>query len=186
MLVIVIAYGIFSLKNLFIDKLMRVIFTISLMAVVQDLDKIIKIKLSVGIKTATLILVFLTQFLGEILDLYRIINCWDKIIHFLAGVLFYWYFIEMYIKHIKEKKIYFLGAVYSLGICAIWEFLEFASDKILFTNMQSGKLIYQNGLEDTMYDLLLGAAGATIFCMVHMLILKFGCICSKVKKIIHI
>lgn len=172
MLLVVILYGLSCLINLFIDKLLHIIFTLGVMAIAQSLDRILKIDLNTCIKTATITIIFLTLFLGETMDFYRILKYWDKIIHFSAGALFYWYFVILYANSFTNYRAYVIGIIFVMGLSTAWELVEYALDKFLLTNMQSAKLIYQNGLNDTMCDVIAGTTGGSVACIFHVIYLK--------------
>ena len=149
-------YGVYCICNMFIDKLITVVATL------QMLDKLLKCNLSRGIKTASIGMVFLTIFLGETLDFYITIKFWDKMVHFLAGIIFYWYFIKIYKDVLKDSKIGVLPIIYVLGLAVLWEVIEFISDTFFYTNMQSSKLIHQNGLKDTMQDIIMSFTSSVL------------------------
>lgn len=159
---IVSGFGVYCICNMFIDKLITVVVTLLMFVTLQMLDKLLKCNLSQGIKTASIGMVFLTIFLGETLDFYITIKFWDKIVHFLAGMVFYWYFMEMYKDVLKDSKIGVLPIIYVLGFAAFWEVIEFISDTFFYTNMQSSKLIHQNGLQDTMQDIIMSFTSSVL------------------------
>ena len=155
-------YGVYCICNMFIDKLITVVATLLIFVLLQMLDKLLKCDLSMGIKTASIGMVFLTIFLGETLDFYITIKFWDKIVHFLAGIIFYWYFIKIYKDVLKDSKIGVLPIIYVLGLAVLWEVIEFISDTFFYTNMQSSKLIHQNGLKDTMQDIIMSFTSSVL------------------------
>lgn len=171
---VVIVYGAHCILNAFIDKLFGTVVTLVIFVIVQILDKLLKTKLSAGIKTATIIMVFLTIFLGETLDFYQLLKHWDKAIHLLSGGLFVWYFLKIYLSKFSNSKLYILAIIYAVGLAGMWEIVEYLADSFFYTNMQCSKLIYQNGLEDTMQDIIACLIGAVLVSGFWFVKNKFG------------
>ena len=123
--------------------------------------------------------------LGDGLDFYGKYPWWDSFLHFHSGIILS--FVALWFIHImmaeKSKFIYmnkyftclFL-VVFSLGIGAFWEILEYSCDGIFHTNAQQymastkGTLVSKNdiplkgheALKDTMKDLMLDLGGSLI------------------------
>lgn len=100
---------------------------------------------------------------GTIINLYRTMDSYDKIIHFLSGILLAeaGRIIMMYIlkKHgAKEMStVILLFAVNFSCMCAgLWEIYEFTGDQLLGTKMQGNKL-------NTMGDIVAGFLGALAY-----------------------
>ncbi|MEG1584469.1 MAG: DUF2238 domain-containing protein [Anaerovorax sp.] len=101
--------------------------------------------------------------LGTIVNLYRTIDSYDRIIHFLSGILL----AEagrMIMEHILEKKqstdftsVILLFAVnFSCMAAGLWEIYEFTGDQLLGTTMQGNNL-------NTMGDIVSGFLGAVVY-----------------------
>lgn len=101
--------------------------------------------------------------LGTIVNLYRTIDSYDRIIHFLSGILL----AEagrIIMAHILKKKqskelpsVILLFAVnFSCMGAGLWEIYEFTGDQLLGTNMQGNNL-------NTMGDIVSGFLGAVVY-----------------------
>ncbi len=136
-----------------------------------------------------IIFAFSALVMGDGLDFYGRIPWWDKLLHAESGILLS--IVALWLIHIimaeNEKYIYFnkyflclFLVLFSLGIGAFWEILEFSYDSIAGTNSQQFMLsttssiilptdIPKQGhaaLEDTMWDLILDFLGALLVAIV--------------------
>ena len=83
---------------------------------------------------------------GRIYKLYYLIKHWDKMLHFCGGVVFA--LIGSYIpilineKYRDDRVLRILFAILlSISVSALWEFYEFASDRLLGTDMQRDTIV---------------------------------------------
>lgn len=128
------------------------------------LRKIFSIQINSQIETIYLIFVFFAHFLGSIVDLYHYINGYDKVMHFLSGMLsaLVGFIILVKMSDYKKQKtlfvIIFVMAV-SLSIGALWEFYEFTADNLFGKDAQN---VLTTGVDDTMWDMIMAFFGAMI------------------------
>ena len=61
---------------------------------------------------------------------------------------------------------------FALAIGVFWEFFEYGSDRLFGYNMQRFRLPGEDGLVDTMNDLIVDAVGAGIACILGWLYMK--------------
>ncbi|SFR76035.1 hypothetical protein SAMN05216203_2838 [Marinobacter daqiaonensis] len=113
--------------------------------------------------------VFASLFLGEVRDYYTRYWWWDIALHTSSGVLLgILGFLLVHILneteridvHMKPGFVAFFAFLFALGIGALWEIFEFAMDSLFGMNMQKPMLGDPSGLTDTMWDLIVDAAGA--------------------------
>lgn len=105
---------------------------------------------------------FATAF-GSVLNLYRTIGCYDKIVHFMSGVLAA-VAGKMIIEFILKKKrlpktpliIGLFALLFAFSCAGLWEVYEFSADFLIKTHMQGG-------LFDTMTDIISGILGGIVF-----------------------
>lgn len=106
--------------------------------------------------------------LGTIVNLYRTIDSYDRIIHFLSGILL----AEagrMIIEHLFEKNglkhvtsiIILFAALFSCMGAGLWEIYEFTGDQLLSTKMQGNNL-------NTMGDVVGGFLGAVVYVGIYL------------------
>lgn len=127
------------------------------------LEKFFKIKIPPVIQIMLNTLIFIAQFLGEVIGLYYALPWWDNLIHTLMGGIDFLIGFHVLEPITKEKKHRLLIAfMFSVTIAVFWEFVEFGLDRIFGTNMQTFRLEGEDGLKDTMFDLLEGVLGALI------------------------
>ena len=113
--------------------------------------------------TAALIFIYATLFLGELNDFYEMFWWWDVVLHTGSALGFGIIGFTILSILFRQRKISaspLIVAVFAfslaLAIGALWEIFEYAVDQTLGTNMQ------KNGLQDTMWDLIVDSIGAFI------------------------
>ena len=111
-----------------------------------------------------LIFVFFAHFLGSIVNLYHMILGYDKIMHFISGMLTALIALILLVKMKQYKKknilftIIFIIAI-TLSIASLWEFYEFTFDTIFVKDAQN---VVTTGVSDTMWDMILAFLGSVI------------------------
>jgi hypothetical protein len=145
------------------------------------LPAIIRRRLHVRLPTEfefiTIVFIFLSLYLGEVHAYYIKFWWWDIILHtgggFLFGILG---FLFIYILN-EEKKINvklmpgfvaLFAFAFAVMIGSVWEIFEFGMDGLFGLNMQ------KSGLVDTMWDLIVDAAGALIVAILGYIYVKKG------------
>lgn len=111
----------------------------------------------------TTLFFFASIFLGEAFDFYERLWWWDLALHGssalgfgLLGFLFVFMLFEGDRFAAPPSAIAFITFCVAMTVGAIWEVFEFTMDAHLGLNMQ------KSGLDDTMGDLIVNAAGASI------------------------
>ncbi len=114
--------------------------------------------------------ILMSVFAGTVLGFYELIPWWDKLLHFLSGLLFAQIGKEIYIFYGGNKKnnrLYILFSIsFAFGVAGLWEIWEFTGDNILKTNAQGGSLT------DTMLDIIFGCVGAPLLFIYTLLFRK--------------
>ena len=117
------------------------------------------------IEVLAVVFVFASLFLGEVRGYYLRFWWWDAVLHaasgFLLGILG---FLLVYVLnekeeielHMKPGFVALFAFMFAVGLGALWEIFEFAMDNAFGLNMQ------KSGLHDTMWDLIVDAAGALV------------------------
>ena len=109
-------------------------------------------------------LALLLNLLGEVGPFYQGLLFYDKIIHLLLGFLLSGAVYEYYKRHSGLKK----DAVFLtvMGLLAVWEIYEYTLDTFFGFQAQGvirNNVFVQIPLDDTMYDLIMGALGSLAF-----------------------
>ncbi len=156
-----------------------------------------KVRFSDGMKITIVIFIFCAEFLGEIRSFYELVPWWDNMLHFLSGIILGLIgFILVYalnesnIVTLKPIFIVSFAFFFALSCGALWEIFEFTGDRLLGLNMQKFRppenintLIaknwsYDDGLKDTMTDIIMDALSAFITSLFGFIKIKAG----KLKK----
>lgn len=102
-------------------------------------------------------------FLGSAIGFYNRFWWWDTALHTLSGVtLGFIGFLLLYTLYQRHRVDMGPGALAIFAFCfavavgALWEIFEFTMDQLVGTNMQ------KNGLNDTMWDLIVDSIGAMV------------------------
>src|SRR3990170_4433048 len=118
--------------------------------------------------------IFLNTFMGEGLDFYQKVWLWDKALHvYGSAVVGLLAFVVVYTLNYTRKVrlslpfIGFFTITFAIAMGAVWEIMEFAVDSLF------GKTT-QNGLADTMWDLVNDFVGGVITAAVGMLYVKYS------------
>lgn len=116
----------------------------------------------------TLVFIFASLFLGEYHGYYTRFWWWDALLHsasgFILGILGFLLVHVLNEKedlelHMKPNFVALFAFLFAIGIGTLWEIFEFSMDSLLGLNMQ------KSGLIDTMWDLIVDAAGAFIIAL---------------------
>lgn len=140
------------------------IFLIFITIVVAKLFfKVTFLKKSRFIYMATLIFIFISMYLGNVLNFYTYIDNYDKILHFISGiiigfigVIIFAYFTQEYFKKINPMFVVFFSVIFAIALAGTWEIWEFTTDRLFGLNSQLNSLI------DTMTDIICGTVGGLI------------------------
>ncbi len=117
------------------------------------------------LEALALLFVFSALFLGEVRGYYARYWWWDVVLHtasgFLLGIVGFLLVHVLNEKedlelHMKPGFVALFSFMFAVGLGALWEIFEFAMDSVFGLNMQ------KSGLVDTMWDLIVDAAGALL------------------------
>lgn len=118
--------------------------------------------------------IFAAQILGEIGDFYEKISWWDTMLHTISGVILGLVgFLFVYLLNEKgninvnlsPSFVILFAFCFALTMGVFWEFFEFGADRIFGYNMQKFRMPGEDGLVDTMGDLIVDTIGAIIACI---------------------
>jgi hypothetical protein len=123
----------------------------------------LRVPLPVELTLVTCIFLYATFALGEVRDFYEKIWWWDLALHGLSGLTvgiigFLSIYVFYMTRRISVAAGWIAAITFSIAVTvgSLWEIFEFLMDWYFGFNMQ------KSGLTDTMTDLMINAAGATI------------------------
>lgn len=171
-----IIYGMMKISNQDFYGFLICISIIPVMLVPFFLKRFFHIKLSFQVETMYLIFVFFAHFLGSIVNFYHLILGYDKIMHFISGMLstFLAFLLLVKLNQYNKKNVLFtiLFVVgITLSIAALWEFYEFTSDFIFNKDAQN---VLTTGVADTMWDMLMAFFGSILVCFQYFVEIKYN------------
>lgn len=116
---------------------------------------------------------FLHTFLGEGMRFYERVGVWDNILHFYGtAVVSFLAFMIVYSLHYTRKirlTIPFIGfftVIFALAVGALWEVGEYTVDVLFGTYTQ-------DGLTDTMWDIIYDLIGGTVVAAFGMVYVRY-------------
>lgn len=124
-----------------------------------------RITLPPSFQIVILLFIFAANYLGEFRLYYEKYWWWDKMLHGFSGLMlgFAGYLLVYIINGVQKISVSLsplfvaiFAFAFALSIGTLWEIYEFSMDSLLGFNMQ------RTGLNDTMWDLILDAAGAIV------------------------
>lgn len=145
------------------------------------LRKRFRVYLPASLQIIITLFIFAAQFLGEIHDFYYRFPWWDNMLHCISGSVLgiigfmFVYFLNK--THIKKTKLspFFVALFafcFALSIGVFWEIFEFTGDRLLGLNMQKFRMPGEDGLVDTMTDLIVDTIGALIVTIIGYVYMK--------------
>lgn len=165
----------FAKGNLVLSKLIFRTTFVLLMFIPFLIKKIFNVTFSRIVSTTFYLYMFISAFLGNVLEFYQKYPAWDLIIHYLMGAVLavlsiYVLNLTIYKKDRAKHNMFFTYSfmlLFACGVGALWEIWEFSGDLIFGLNTQRYmNLLGQRALMDTMLDLcmdLLGAISGILF-----------------------
>ena len=133
------------------------------------------------VQVLAILFVFATLFLGEVRDYYERIWWWDLALHTTAGLLMGLLgFMIVYVLNkspdvqlrMRPSFVALFAFAFALAIGSLWEIFEFAMDEIFDLTMQKPMLGDPSGLTDSMWDMIVNAAGAAVVSLVGWLYIR--------------
>ena len=125
--------------------------------------------------------IFAAQVLGEMNNFYDKIPWWDTMLHATSGtVLGLLGFMFVYLLNEKGDANVNLSPIFvvlfafcfAITMGVFWEFFEYGSDRLMGYNMQRFRLPGEDGLVDTMEDLIVDTIGALVACVFGWIYMK--------------
>ncbi|MDP2681327.1 MAG: hypothetical protein Q8P28_00765 [Deltaproteobacteria bacterium] len=120
------------------------------------------------------LMIFLNTFFGDLLKFYDRLWVWDKILHIYGtAVISMLAFMIVYTLHYTKKlrlTLPFVGLftiIFAMAVGGFWEIGEFAVDKIFAKDTQ-------NGLDNTMWDLINDLIGGTFVAGMGIVYIKYS------------
>ncbi|MBI5599381.1 MAG: hypothetical protein HY890_06550 [Deltaproteobacteria bacterium] len=137
-------------------------------------EKNFRIQLPFELDLLITLALFLHTFFGEWLRFYERVEGWDKFLHLYGTAVTALYaFIVVYSFHYTRKlrlTLPFIGLftiVFAMALGAMWEIFEFAVDSLFAKSMQ-------NGLSDTMWDMIYDFIGGAVVSVLGMLYVRYS------------
>lgn len=145
------------------EKIHRIILTICTVLVIYFIFNKTFIKKSKFTYYCIIAFVFSSMYVGNILEIYKGIPFYDKVLHLISGILIGFIGFIIFIdfnkdnmKNINKGFVLIFIMSFSIALAGIWEIWEFTTDQLFGFNSQNASLI------DTMLDIICGTIGGII------------------------
>lgn len=129
------------------------------------------IKLDDKDKLEFYIFIFIAEFLGCIVNLFKYISWFDTLSHFVSGIYFFTIglkLLKIMNKFDEKNKIFNIvfAVAIALSSACIWEIFEFSIDNLFGMNLQHN---IDTGVVDTMEDIIACTLGSLISGIIYFL-----------------
>lgn len=166
-LIVIICSIIYTFQAILDFNIYRILIRLSIIPIILIpciLKKTKLIDISSFNETNYIVYVFCAHFLGSIVNFYHKFYWYDNFMHFLSGILVFFYALELLIKTKKyDLKNLWWNALFILAISfmvsGLWEYFEFISDRIFNKDAQN---VLTTGTTDTMMDMILVTLGSIL------------------------
>jgi len=149
------------------------VITLALTYYPSLLEKKFKVYLPSTMQIIITLFIFAAQYLGEMKDFYRLFSWWDIMLHTISGVIigvigfmFVYLLNEKYGTGVNLSPFFvaMFAFCFAVTVGVFWEIFEFGVDRIFNLNMQKFRYpeLGDNGLLDTMIDLIVDSIGALV------------------------
>lgn len=147
-----------------ISKTLQPILIASVLTGLRLILKITDIELNPFLRASLLIFIFMAMFMAVEFDFYTKIPIFDKILHSLSGIIFFFVGLTIF-QHINKNSekiqintptVVLFCLFFSFSVASCWEIFEFTVDRIFGFNCQRGSLF------DTMGDIICGTSSASV------------------------
>ncbi len=144
-------------------KAFKCLIMAALLIAYRFIPKLLNVNLHSIIKISMLVFIFMAIFLAEILNFYKRIFFFDKILHSLSGILFLFVGQSLFRRidnqddRDKENKLMMVlfSFFFSLAVAGCWEIFEFSVDRLFGCHLQNDSLM------DTMTDIICATVTAS-------------------------
>src|SRR3972149_563683 len=150
------------------------VFSVILSLIPSLVERSYRVTLPFELDLLITLSIFLNTFMGEGMNFYQRVRLYDKVLHIYgSAVVGLLAFVVVYTLNYTRKVrlslpfIGFFTFTFAMAMGGIWEIMEFAVDSLF------GKTT-QNGLADTMWDLINDFVGGVITAAIGMLYVKYS------------
>lgn len=155
------------------DKFFRIILTGLTIFIVMIIFRATPLKSLEYTELSAIFFIFISMYIGNILNIYSCISNYDKILHVISGLLLAFVGLDvlkiLLATNYKNTTILFkmfFMIIFAISCAGVWEIWEFSTDQLLGFNSQFASL------HDTMWDIICGTTGGIISSLTFLLFNK--------------
>ncbi|WP_252231573.1 hypothetical protein [Clostridium sp. ZBS15] len=157
------------------DNVFRIVLLIITIFIAKFVFSVTFIKHCKMIYLLILTFIIMAMYVGNVFDIYTYIYCYDKILHFVSGIIISVIGFSIYVNYthkVSDKLNPLFSLIFilsfSIAMAGVWEIWEFSTDRLFGLNSQNNSLI------DTMLDIIIGTLGS-----LTILPMEYSCIKGK-------
>lgn len=179
-ILVLIAYHLFQKQN----KKAKSAAIMLVLTFVPNLLRVFDIRITPFTIFLYFLVLCMSLYLGSALKFYDKYVFWDRLLHFLCGITFFYFGIAVAQRTIVSGSfgILLFSFAFSMTVSVLWEIGEFVSDGISHgdaqrwqkinasRNHQPQEAMQPPGLVDTMTDLMCGLGGALLACAIKAIV----------------
>lgn len=169
---IIILGIIYSIKYAVDKELSYTLISLSviLIAFVPNILRKFKLRIFDQMELLYLIFILLAQVLGSMMKFYDLVPGYDKVVHFMSGIISALGGIYLLVVLKKyDKKALVFNAIFiiftSLAVASIWEIFEFTCDNLLGNDAQR---VLTSGVNDTMLDIIMAFLASSLVTLCYL------------------
>ena len=153
------------------DRLLPSLSIILVLFLPRIFNKLLNTKINSQMEFIYIIFIFVSQFLGSVINLFNNIWWYDLLTHFISGILTA--ILALYVMEwcgiSKAKNKWFtllFMTCFTLMIASLWEFVEFGTFIVLKMDVQHH---LTTGVFDTMEDMLIAFLGNIVVSIIYLI-----------------
>jgi len=163
-----------------LDTIFPIILALLLTFFPNILEKRFRVYLPSSMQVIIILFIFASEYLGELNGFYYRFWWWDIMLHttsgFLLGIvgfMFVYLLNEKYLSvNLSPFFIVLFAFCFAITMGVFWEFYEFGMDRFLGFDMQKFRFPGEDGLVDTMTDLIVDTLGALVVSILGYMYIK--------------
>lgn len=173
LLIIIASIGgiILSYDSILDGNIYRTLIRLSIIPVMllpKILNLFLKKKIDSYTETIYIVFVFSAHFLGSVYNLYYKWPGYDKLMHFISGIITSFLAVIILVKNGKYSKNIFFNIIFiisiTMAIAGLWEFFEYICDNLFNRDAQR---VMATGINDTMQDMIVAFLGSILFSIIY-------------------
>lgn len=165
-----IIYLLININDLTLSRILILLSIIPVLFVIRIVRKVLKLQINDSTEFIYILFVIGAQLFGSGFELYHTLAYYDKIVHFLSGILSSVFALVLLNNtKIKNKSVVTdisIIIMFTLSVACLWECFEYISDLLLKGDSQH---VLDTGINDTMQDMICAFTASITFSIIYFI-----------------